>query len=67
MDPDPHWFFGQLDPDPDWEYGSGSRREGKNDKKKLENGRNFKFLNAVCSPLRAEGFSCSLDVLFGGL
>ncbi len=25
------------------------------------------FLSARCSLLRAEGFSCSLDVLYGGL
>jgi hypothetical protein len=28
---------------------------------------NFMFLSAGCSLLRAEGFSCSLDVLYGGL
>ncbi len=26
----------------------------------------FVFESAGCSPLRAEGFSCSLDVLYGG-
>jgi hypothetical protein len=30
-------------------------------------GRNFKFLNAGCSLLRAEGFSNRSDVLYGGL
>jgi hypothetical protein len=43
-------------------------QEGKNDpqkqKKKL---RNFMFLSAGCFLLRAEGFICSLDVLYGGL
>jgi hypothetical protein len=42
-------------------------QEGKNDhkiEKKLEN---FMFCNAGCSLLRAEGFSCRMDLLFGGL
>jgi hypothetical protein len=30
---------------------------------KIENGSKFHFLSAGCSLLRAEGFSCSLDVL----
>jgi hypothetical protein len=29
--------------------------------------RNFMFLSAGCSLLGAEGFSCCLDVLYGGL
>jgi hypothetical protein len=29
--------------------------------------RNFMFLSAGCSLLRAEGFFCSLDFLYGGL
>ncbi len=29
--------------------------------------RNFTFRNAGCSILRAEGFFCNLDVLYGGL
>jgi hypothetical protein len=29
--------------------------------------RNFMFCKAGCSLLGAKGFSCSLDVLFGGL
>jgi hypothetical protein len=29
--------------------------------------RNFMFGSAGCSLLRAEGFSCSLDILYGGL
>jgi hypothetical protein len=35
-------------------------QEGKNDPKKLKKGENFYLL-------RAEGFSCSLGVLYGGL
>jgi hypothetical protein len=34
---------------------------------KMKKGRNFKFWSAGCHLLRAEGFSCSLDVLYGGL
>jgi hypothetical protein len=48
-------------------FGSGSAyklririQEGKNDPKKLKKGENFYLL-------RAEGFSCSLGVLYGGL
>jgi hypothetical protein len=33
----------------------------------MEKGRNFKFWGAGCYLLRAEDFSCSLDVLYGGL
>ncbi len=29
--------------------------------------RNFMFLGAVCSLMGAEGFSCSMDVLYEGL
>jgi hypothetical protein len=29
--------------------------------------RNFMFCSAVCSLLRAEGFFCNFDVLYGGL
>jgi hypothetical protein len=32
--------------------------------KNREKGKTFKFLGAGCSLLRAEGFSCSLDVLY---
>ncbi len=71
------------DPDPDlhgsaliWAVGSGSAyklriririQEGKNDKKNRNKDRIFIFSNAGCSLLRAEGFSCSLGVLYGGL
>jgi hypothetical protein len=52
--------------DPDSKSGSGFRRAKitHKNRKKL---RNFMFLSARCSLLRAEGFSCSLDVLYGGL
>jgi hypothetical protein len=39
-------------------------REGKNNKNRKKFSKNFK--NAGCSFLRAECFSCSLDVLYGG-
>jgi hypothetical protein len=46
--------------DPDWIR----IQAGKNRKKFI----NFSFeVLAGCSLLRAEGFSCSLDVLYGGL
>jgi hypothetical protein len=67
LDPNPDWIriqSGQWirirNPDPDPE---GQKLTHKN-KKKL---RNFIFWSAGCSLLRAEGFSCSLDVLYGGL
>jgi hypothetical protein len=46
--------------------GPGSRRAKMTDKirKKVIN---FMFWSAGCSLLRTEGFSCSLDVLYGGL
>ncbi len=44
--------------------GSGSRR-AKLTHKSRKIFRNFMFWNARCSLLRAEGFFCSLDVLFG--
>jgi hypothetical protein len=45
--------------------GSGSRRAKMTHKlKKL---RNVMFSSAGCSLLRAEGFSCSLDILYEGL
>ncbi len=52
--------------DPDSVSGSGSRRAKMNHKniKKL---RNFMFWSAECSLLWDECFSCSLDVLYGGL
>ncbi len=33
----------------------------------IEKIRNFMFYSAGCSLTRAEGFSCSLEVLYGGL
>jgi hypothetical protein len=35
--------------------------------KKRKKSRNFMFLSTGCSRLRAEGFSCSLGVLYRGL
>ncbi len=55
VDPDPHWF---------WSAGSGSRRE----KITRKNRRRKKFMLVNrCFILRAEGFSCSLDVLLGNI
>jgi hypothetical protein len=48
------------DPDPDW-------RRAKMTHKNIKMLINFIVCSAECSLLRAEGFSCSLDVLFGGL
>jgi hypothetical protein len=42
-------------------------QEGKNDPKIEKKCRIFMFLSTGCSFLRAEGFSCSLGVLCGGL
>ena len=69
------------DPDPHgsaliWAVGSESRsahklriririHEGKNDPKNRKKDRIFIFWSAGCSLLRAEGFSCSLGVLYG--
>jgi hypothetical protein len=52
--------------------GSGSEigiriQEGKNDPQNRKKFKNFMFSSAGCFLLRAEGFSCSLDVLCGGL
>ncbi len=58
--------FGRLDldPDPHWEYGSGSRRAKINHKSE----ENSCFWSARCSLMRYEDlFSCSFDVLYGGL
>ncbi len=74
-DPDPHGSALI------WVAGSGSRsafklririqiriQECKNDPQKLKKVQNFHvFLSTGCSLLRAEGFSCSLGVLYGGL
>jgi hypothetical protein len=45
---------------------SGSRR-AKMTHKKLKKIRKFHSLKCECSLLRAEGFFCSLDLLYGGL
>jgi hypothetical protein len=45
--------------------GSGSRTKMTHISRK--NLRNFMFWSAGCSLLRAEGFFCNLDVLYGGL
>jgi hypothetical protein len=42
-------------------------QEGKNNPQNRKKSRIFMFLNTGCSLLRAEGFSCSLGVLYGGL
>ncbi len=43
-------------------------KEGKNDPQKVgKKSRNLMFWSAGCSLLRAEGFFCNLDVLYGGL
>jgi hypothetical protein len=59
-----------LDPDPDPHSncgsGSGSRR-AKMTHKNRKKSRIFMFLSTGCSLLRAEGFSSSLGVLYGGL
>jgi hypothetical protein len=55
-----------LDPDPHSKCGSGSRR-AKITHKNRKKFRIFMFLSTGCSLLRAEGFSCSLGVLCGGL
>ncbi len=41
--------------------------EGQNEPTKLKKFKKFHVLKCGCSLLRAEGFSCSLDVLYGGL
>jgi hypothetical protein len=57
-----------LDPDPHSNCGSrsGSRR-AKMTHKNRKKARIFMFLSTGCSLLRAEGFSCSLGVLYAGL
>jgi hypothetical protein len=57
MDPDPHSNCGS---------GSGSRRANMTHKNRKKS-RIFMFLSTGCSLLRAEGFSCSLGALYGGL
>jgi len=63
LDPD---SMESLDLYPDSKSGSGSRRAkmAHQNRKKLIN---FIFSSAGFSVLRADGFSCSLDVLYGGL
>jgi hypothetical protein len=54
-----------LDPDPHPNCGSGSRR-AKITPKNIKKYRIF-ILSTGCSLLRADGFFCSLVVLYGGL
>jgi hypothetical protein len=62
---DPH-LFELLDPDPHSNSGSGSRR-AKMTHKNRKKSRIFMFFSSGCSLLRADGFSCSLGVFYGGL
>jgi hypothetical protein len=63
--PDPHYFELQH-PDPHSNCGSGSgSRRAKMTHKNRKKSRIFMFLSTGCSLLRAEGFSCSLGVLYG--
>ncbi len=55
------YSIGSLDPDPDSQPGSESRR-AKMTHKHRKKFINFIFWNAGCSLLRAEVFSCSLDI-----
>ncbi len=65
-DPDPYWIRIPSDPDPYSKSGSGSRRARMTHKsRKLF--RNSNFWSAGWSLLKAEGFFCNLDVLYGGL
>ncbi len=68
MDPDLIRIQRELDPysDPDSQSGSGSKR-AKMTQKNVKLLTNFIFKSAGCSLLRTEGFSCSFDVLCGGL
>jgi hypothetical protein len=57
-----------LDPDPHSNGGSGTgSRRAKMTHKNRKKSRIYIFLSTGCSLLRAEGFSCSLNVLYGGL
>jgi hypothetical protein len=57
-----------LDPDPHSNCGSGSgSRRAKMTNKNRKKSRIFMFLSTGSSLLRAESFSCSLGVLYGGL
>jgi hypothetical protein len=53
-----------MDPDP---YSESGSREAKMTHKSRKKFRNFMFLSAECSLLRAEGFFCNFDILYGGL
>ncbi len=60
-DPDPYWtWFTNVSGSE-----SGSRRS-KMTHKSSNKLRNFMFWSTGCSLLRAEGFFCNLDVLYGG-
>jgi hypothetical protein len=62
LDPD---SIGSVDPDPDSESGSGTRRA-----KMTHKSRNFfksSCFEVLDGILRAVGFFCNLDVLYGGL
>ncbi len=63
--PDPD-SIRSVDQDPDLESESGSRREKITHKNRKKLG-NFMLLSAGCSLFRAEGYFCSLDVLYRGL
>ncbi len=69
-DPDPHgsaliWVAGSGSA---FNCGSGSgSRRAKMTHKNRKKSRIFMILSTGCSLLRAEGFSCSLGVLYGGL
>jgi hypothetical protein len=71
VDPDPY-------PDPDWiriqwgpwiriRIGIRNPRTKITYQTKIEKVNKYYFLKCLMSLLRAEGFSCSLDVLYGGL
>ncbi len=55
--------MGSLDPDSDSRSGSKRAKMALKNRKQLIN---FIFWSGGCSLLRAEDFSCSLDVLYGG-
>ncbi len=57
--------IGSVDPDPYSESGSGSRWAKMTHKSRKI--KKFMFSSARCSLLRAEGFFCNFDVLYGGL
>jgi hypothetical protein len=57
---------GALILDPEFRIRIGSRR-AKMTHKNIKKSRIFMFLSTGCSLLWAEGFSCSLGVLYGGL